>query len=224
MMTERTVDVPTWAQLEAEVYAGMGYGTQRPEAEMCDIMHRVYDTVAQKANPRVMYTILPASLDEHRRLKVAGVDFNPGGIITSYLPGMTHVCLFVASAGVEYDDHVRLYKEQGDILSEYIADAIGSALVEHCVSQLSLWLSEQCPMPHSLGYSPGYCGWNIREQQLLFSLFPPKPCGVRLSDSCLMWPIKSVSGFIAMGHDLTPQPYRCEICTNKRCYKRKKQS
>ena len=73
----------------------------------------------------------------------------------------------------------------------------------------------------SMSYSPGYCNWDIREQQILFSLFPPEPCGVHLSESSLMTPEKSVSGFYALGETLVRQPYHCEICKNTRCYKRR---
>jgi cobalamin-dependent methionine synthase I len=74
----------------------------------------------------------------------------------------------------------------------------------------------------SMPYSPGYCNWDIREQHLLFSLFPERPCGVILSETSLMAPEKSVSGFFALGEKLQRQPYHCQICKNSKCYKRRK--
>ena len=61
---------------------------------------------------------------------------------------------------------------------------------------------------------------------MLGSLLPPAPCGITLTDSSLMLPIKSISGVIAVGTRIEKKPYGCAICGKKDCYKnrlRKKQ-
>ena len=56
----------------------------------------------------------------------------------------------------------------------------------------------------------------------LTSLFPSaEPCGIRLTDSSLMLPIKSVSGVIGLGEDVRKLEYTCGLCTYDRCYRRK---
>ena len=72
----------------------------------------------------------------------------------------------------------------------------------------------------SNSYSPGYCGWDVSEQRLLFSLLPQGFCGVQLLPSCLMLPLKSVSTVVAIGPDVTYEPYRCNICRKRDCYRR----
>ncbi|MFK2344270.1 vitamin B12 dependent-methionine synthase activation domain-containing protein [Bacteroides fragilis] len=71
----------------------------------------------------------------------------------------------------------------------------------------------------SYPYSPGYCGWKVSDQQILFSLLPNQPCGVSLTASSLMCPIKSVSGVVGIGRQMTRQKYGCELCGKKDCYK-----
>ena len=71
----------------------------------------------------------------------------------------------------------------------------------------------------SNSYSPGYCGWHVTQQKFLFSLLPEQPCGVRLSESSLMSPIKSVSGVIAVGERIVKRKYGCELCGKADCYK-----
>ena len=64
-------------------------------------------------------------------------------------------------------------------------------------------------------YSPGYCGWHVTQQKFFFSLLPEQPCGVRLSESSLMSPIKSVSGVIAVGERIVKRKYGCETLWQK---------
>ena len=132
---------------------------------------------------------------------------------------MTHALVFVGTAGVEFDEAVRSLHGEGDIVSDFIADAIGTVLAEMSVARIEKDYQGNAVI--SMPYSPGYCNWNIREQHILFSLFPDRPCGIRLSESSLMSPEKSVSGFFALGDNLVRQPYHCEICKNKKCYKRR---
>ena len=66
-------------------------------------------------------------------------------------------------------------------------------------------------------FSPGYCEWSVAEQQELFALLPENFCGVSLSESSLMWPIKSVSGMVAIGSDMEHKGYQCYWCTDKDC-------
>jgi cobalamin-dependent methionine synthase I len=66
-------------------------------------------------------------------------------------------------------------------------------------------------------YSPGYCSWDVSEQQKLFSFFPEKFAGIALSDSCLMNPIKSISGIAGIGHGIKHLGYACDGCTQVDC-------
>lgn len=50
-----------------------------------------------------------------------------------------------------------------------------------------------------LPYSPGYCGWHVTGQKKLFTFLNPEQIGISLNASCLMSPIKSVSGVLVVG-------------------------
>lgn len=221
MLEERQVQLQLSDFSEEEVYMAMGYRGATPEGDICALVDEVWAEIQSLCIPRYMFQILEAQQLPKLRILAGGMEFSPGGIIGSYLSGMTHICLFVATAGKEYDAYLHSLKKQDNIVKEYVADSIGSVIAEGCVTLLGKELDKECVFRHSLPYSPGYCGWDIREQQKLFSLFPPQPCGIVLSDSFLMSPVKSVSGFFGLGKELRPQPYRCEICNNKHCYKRK---
>jgi hypothetical protein len=61
----------------------------------------------------------------------------------------------------------------------------------------------------------------VKDQFKLFSLLPENFCGIRLTDSALMIPIKSVSGIIGIGENVERKNYPCEICNMKDCYRKK---
>ena len=204
---------------EKEVWFAMGYKDSVPEQMIQEMVRQVRDAIVPKAVLRYMFQIVEASKLSARQVLFAGKTFTPEGIICSYLKGMTHALLFIGSAGWEYDRAKEEMKADGDIVADFIADSIGTVLAEMTVAQIEK--DYDGPETISMPYSPGYCDWDIREQHLLFSLFPEKPCGVILSDTSLMAPEKSVSGFFALGETLQRQPYHCEICKNKRCFKRR---
>ena len=70
-------------------------------------------------------------------------------------------------------------------------------------------------------YSPGYCNWPLSDQQSLFAFVGENPTGIELSPSCLMHPIKSVSGIIGIGKEARRRAYGCVVCQNKTCIYRK---
>ena len=152
--------------------------------------------------------------------------FKPGPIIMSQLKGSEALCWFVATAGQEFEAFQRQLTQEGDMVSIYLANEIGSIIAEKTADQMEIVLQEQLT-PKGLyrtnRYSPGYCGWHVSEQPLLFELFGsvvntqraeayPTPCGIRLTESCLMIPIKSVSGVIGIGHHVSKREYTCNLC------------
>ncbi len=70
-------------------------------------------------------------------------------------------------------------------------------------------------------YSPGYCNWPLKDQRPLFAFVGENPTGIALSESCLMHPIKSVSGVIGIGTKARRRAYGCVICQNKTCIYRR---
>ncbi len=75
-----------------------------------------------------------------------------------------------------------------------------------------------------LRYSPGYCGWHMSGQKKLFEFLKPDRIGIKLRDSFLMEPLKSVSGVVIAGsreiHDF-PMAYSfCAQCETRGCRER----
>ena len=152
--------------------------------------------------------------------------FHPGPIINNQLKGSEALCWFVATAGMEFEVFQHRLTQEADMVRVYLANEIGSIIAEKTADRMEDLLQEQLT-PKGLyrtnRYSPGYCGWHVKEQPILFDLFRPKvsgnssettptPCDIHLTDSCLMIPIKSVSGVIGIGHNVRRRDYTCNRC------------
>lgn len=150
--------------------------------------------------------------------------FNTGRQISAYINGATHAALFVCTAGSIFSELSTKFNKENNYLEAYIADSIGSLTVEKAMDHIQQDLKTQIA-PNGLSisnrYSPGYCNWPLSGQKELFELIGNNPTNILLTDSCLMNPIKSVSGIIGIGTTLKERPYGCAICANAACIYRK---
>lgn len=206
---------------KGDIFLGMGYRNNMPEQDILLSVDRVYNEISRICDPQYIYEIYDGSVCDKVSVYIGHKRFRPGKIITHYLYGMERCCVFAATAGATYDKYKKQLRDKGEILEEFIADSIGSVIAEVCVTNIADEIAMNINDGFTYPYSPGYCGWKLTEQQLLFSLLPDNPCGITLTDSCLMVPIKSVSGIMGIGRNIERKAYSCNICENKNCYKRK---
>lgn len=198
---------------------GKGY---RLEGEVQEIFSVLEKKVAQLCKPRWGCRVFPLEVSDQSWIILGGCRLQTGRIITPFLKDASQCALFVATAGKEFEDFQRTVKNSGQIVEEFLLDALGSAITEATVREACKYIEKKAAEENkgvSFPYSPGYCGWKVTEQQTLFSLLPDSPCGVSLSSSSLMCPIKSVSGVVAIGERIIKQKYGCELCGKKDCYK-----
>ena len=205
----------------------MGYGDALPDADVQAETERMISRVKEILRPQFSFFITKATLDEENNLLTTGyATMNIGRIISRQLRGSSAFAFFVATAGMEFENLQEQLKAEGDMVSIFIADAMGSVIAEKAADCMELALQQTLAssgLKHTNRFSPGYCGWHVSQQHMLFSHFPtPQPCGITLSESSLMTPIKSVSGIIGIGATVRHLDYTCGLCDYKDCYKRRK--
>lgn len=155
---------------------------------------------------------------------VEGTDFAVGSQVCGYLKGSEEAALFLCTAGALFSDEAHALNAAGEFVEAYIIDAIGSMSVERAMDRIHRALGEEQAergLKITNRYSPGYCNWPLVDQQPLFQFVGENPTGITLSASCLMHPIKSVSGIIGIGEKARRRAYGCVICQNKTCIYRK---
>ena len=211
----------------AEIYEQMGYGDALPDADVQAETERMISRVKEILRPQFSFFITKATLDEENNLLTTDyATMDIGRIISRQLRGSSAFAFFVATAGMEFEHLQEELKTEGDMVSIFIADAMGSVIAEKAADCMELALQQTLAssrLKHTNRFSPGYCGWHVSQQHLLFSHFPTsQPCGITLSESSLMTPIKSVSGIVGIGATVRHLDYTCGLCDYKDCYKRRK--
>ena len=212
-MTQKILTYDQLLITPADVFVQMGYHGLLPDKVTQQETSIIIEEVRQWLCPQFCYQVVKEQ-----------PSFDMGKIILRQLRGSEAYALFVCTSGIEYEEYQQRLKAQGDMVRVFIADALGSVIAEKCADQMEATLQENIDKlgwHHTNRFSPGYCGWHVSQQQLLFPLFEGHTCGVQLTDSSLMVPIKSVSGIIGIGKKVRKLDYTCGLCDFQQCYKRK---
>jgi hypothetical protein len=211
----------------AQIEKLIGYDPGTAPEPVPELISTVLDAAEKITDIRGKYIITDDYSPENSResIRINNHYFNTGRIVTTYIRKSEQLVFFVATAGKEVELQAHKYLNGKDPLLGYIFDVLGSLTVESAVGKFQLDLEElfkKAGLNITNPYSPGYCGWPVSDQQELFTFFRNDTCGIKLSQTCLMDPIKSISGVIGIGKNIKKQPYSCTICDAKNCLYRDK--
>lgn len=175
-------------------------------ADVCQIIagYRLFDSVKITKN----------------NIIIDGTLFSTGGMVSGQLKSSSGIAVFVCTAGHGISELAKEMTTSGDVVMAYMYDVIGSLCAEKAADRMEAFLFKESALAGfgiSNRCSPGYCGWDVSEQAKLFSLLPNGFCGVTLSASSLMTPIKSVSGIIGYGTDAGKMERPCKQCKQAQC-------
>lgn len=162
----------------------------------------------------------------------AGEGMNaPDSVVQDVFPQADHLTLFAVTLGAATSRAIAQGFESHDYALASMLDAVASEAADLAADvverRIERDLREQEQLSAdgaALRYSPGYCGWHVTGQQRLFRYLEPQRIGISLTDSCLMQPLKSVSGVIIAGqkniHRFSPTYAFCAQCETHSCRER----
>jgi hypothetical protein len=110
--------------------------------------------------------------------------------------GAEKVALCISTIGPDLEKDIKELMSDNEMLRALILDSLGSEAAEEVAIQSDRILAEKAremDLWPSKRFSPGYGKWDIQEQRYVFSVLPGESIGVRLTESCMMIPRKSVS-------------------------------
>lgn len=172
-----------------------GRGRPAPVERYDEIVRDEIDTAAALIAPKGVYTY--AAGRELARAK-----------IFAHLERMA-VC--VCTIGPALEAEVTRFAAAGEILKAVVLDSIGSVAAEAAANYIDTKIGEECAregLKVSCRASPGYGDWDVRGQEGIFALLPAERVGVRLSETFMMSPRKSIS--FAMHVAENPERLRSE--------------
>jgi hypothetical protein len=159
-------------------------------------------------------------IESDKSVTVNNINFEIHKILFGQIKKAGALAFFLCTAGPDIGVRSRKSLAEGDPLKGYIYDMLGSITVDAAAELMQAELEKAIVASGKKitnRYSPGYCGWHVSEQHKLFSLLPDNYCGIRLTDSALMDPIKSISGIIAIGKNVRYNQNTCSLCEMKQC-------
>jgi hypothetical protein len=139
-------------------------------------------------------------------------------VLRKNLDEVGRVFPYVVSIGYGVEEKISSCE---DLLEQYYLDIIGNTALDKAQRYLEDLLRTRFSLNGISHMSPGSLeDWPLQEQRRLFSMFKDveSSIGVRLTESCLMIPKKSLSGIYFPAENTF---YSCQLCPRKRCEVRK---
>ena len=180
-------------------------------------LRRLLEEAQAVVRPKALYRVAYISSKTEESVSVDGQTFK-SRVLRVNLEDVHRVFPYIATCGTELHDW---RSSIDDMLQGYYADTINEAALNAARQALKTHLIEQYALGRTATMNPGSLeDWPIREQRPLFALLgdPEETIGVRLSDSMLMIPSKSVSGIRFPTEERFES---CQLCPREGCPSRK---
>jgi hypothetical protein len=210
----------------SQIEAVLGYKEGEDSSLVTSLIDEILEESASISNIKAQYSVFDeVEFDEPgKSLRIKNTDFAIKNIVYTQLKRSDSIAIFLCTAGEDIGAKSKKAMLEKDFLRGYIYDVVGSEIVEASADIMQEELKESMAdsgKKITNRYSPGYCGWDVAEQHKLFALIPENFCGIKLTQSALMDPVKSVSGIIGIGKSVKYNQYTCRMCEMDDCLYRK---
>ncbi len=183
-----------------------------------DYIENYHDLIA----PSYSYTIRDIVSVDGSRVDIGDSISLESRKVSRLLERCEMVAVFALTIGNYLEDLVAYLAENGLVLQATVLDAIGSGTAEKLAIQVEQSIKHEASnagLVISWRFSPGYCDWDVSQQESIFLALGSDTAGIELTESMLMVPRKSVSGIIGIGlpgkdiENFNP----CITCLKKDC-------
>jgi hypothetical protein len=184
--------------------------------EIAAQVRKLVDTAQQVGRPKAVYEICYVENKQECAVDVGGVTFT-SRVLRANLDAVERIFVYVATCGTELH---QISTPSGDILLGYCLDLIKDQALAAAMHHLNQYLKRKYALGKTAGMNPGSLeDWPITEQRNLFAIFRDveQLIGVKLTESCLMIPNKSLSG-ITFPAEVTFAS--CQLCPREVCVNR----
>ncbi len=200
-----------------EIFRYLGYGRTEPDSRVKDLAESCIAELEREAAPKAVSRAYPLSLGQDGVID-GGCFQTVSRNLWKNLKDCTEIVIFAATLGAGADHLIRKYM-QVEMSRAVVLQAAATAMLEDycdslCREQQEAYEREELYLRPR--FSPGYGDFPLNvQEQILNALEAGKRIGIKLTDSLLMVPTKSVTAVMGV----SPKPYRCDVKGCEACRK-----
>ena len=210
-----------------QVFEAIGY--TEPSAVPARILSLVSEFAEDShelVNPSYSYIFRGIQLVQGSRSFIEGPIVFKSRVVAQLLVRCREIAIFTLTIGDHLEKAVARLAEDGLVMKASVLDAIGSNIAEKVAEVVCEGIKRDIRGKGfciSRRFSPGYCDWDVSEQEIIFDAMSSHSVGVCLTESHLMLPRKSISGIIGIGDwDSHVDEYSpCRTCPSLDCQGRR---
>jgi len=211
-----------------EVLRYQGYSKKRvktPNQNILQITEEEINRGYDLFKPRGIYSLIKIiSFTSKGRINLENrLTFRFPKSLINQLKGASHLLVGVVTIGDFLEKKVSELFSQGEYPQALALDAVGTVAVEDFsreVRKLAHQEVKEQGFKTSRHFSPGYSGWEVSQQDIIFKSIPADNIGVRLTKGYMMLPQKSLSWAIGAGKKIitsSEEDSNCENCQYECC-------
>ena len=168
--------------------------------------------------PRVTARRLLVEDLRHERLKLEGGGKLSGELLAEHMGGAQEAVIVLCTVGEALERRAAEVSKE-DAVYGLALDGVGSAGVEALANAACAFFEEEAidkDYKATIPLSPGMVGWPVEQgQPQIFDLLDASEIGVRLTESMMMLPRKSLTFVLGMGKELVAGGRTCDYCSLK---------
>jgi len=206
-----------------QVLSHIGYGDDyEPSARIKSLVNDYIENYHDLIAPSYSYEIKDIVSVQGEHVTIEGSITFESKVIARLLERCEKVAIFALTIGNHLEEMVAYLAENGLVLQATVLDAIGSGAAEKLAAYVGDRIRKMANaegLVTSRRFSPGYCDWEVSQQKMVFHALNGNSAGIRLTESLLMIPRKSVSGIIGIGlANNNIESYNpCHTCKKRDC-------
>jgi len=181
------------------------------------LVEELLETALPLIAPKAFYEIAYIDKKENDAVEIGGLSFR-SRVLRKNLDPAERVFPFVLTIGGRVEEKAG---SSGDLLRQYYLETIADLALLSAAAYLENYLKKHYGLSKISSMSPGSLpDWPVTEQKPLFALLGDAEAtiGVRLTESMMMIPRKSISGIY---FPTEVSFFSCQLCQRERCPGRK---
>ncbi|MEL7567094.1 MAG: hypothetical protein AAGU27_19755 [Dehalobacterium sp.] len=175
--------------------------------------------------PKAIFDVFNVEKVLGDRLYLNSHEYFESKLFSYFMSDAKYITLSIMTIGNRIEEESDKYMKSGKYVKGFILDGIGTLALEKLGLELYECIKEEARergLNFSSPLSPGQVGWDVKDQEKVFSRLNAGMIGIKLTESSLMIPKKSVSLAVGIGENMRADKKACNFCPlRKTCPSRK---